>query len=195
MKTTLKQYRAEVSKDTFVQFAFAHDLNEAGELLLSKAETQALMERLDSYYAPRAVRLDKSLSLSLVELWGGGDAWASCAITGPMERLASAMRHAVSVVAAKEGEERTTREVSDALLAKIKDASIKRLVKDGTAYEWSSDHVSRLANLPSVPEKDKDGMSIPYDESHWKRIAAFLLWAPPAKKESKTKIAEEMPEF
>jgi hypothetical protein len=195
MKTQNKQYRSEVSTLTFVQFEFANDLNESGELLLSKAETQALMERLDSYYAPRAVRLDKSLCLSLCELWGGGDAWASCAITGTMERLASAMRHAVMLVASKEGEERTTREVSDALLAKIKGASIKRLVKDGTAYEWPASHVSRLANLPTIAERDKDGLSIPYDESHWKRIAAFLLWSPPAKKETKAKIAEEMPEF
>ncbi len=179
MKTQLNQYRKEESANTFVGFQFTNDLNEKGELLLDAQETQALLERLESYHAPRSVRLGETVIRTLPDMWLGSEAkdgWQKATPNAAMKKLGEALRSKCKAKLASKDNERTMVEITLSLLEAIVSG------KFDDANQWPKEHSSRIAQFPAFSEA--------LSEDQWSRIGCYLLWTPPVKKE---KVSVELP--
>ncbi len=178
MKTKLNQYRKEESATTFVGFQFTNDLNEKGELLLDAQETQALIERLESYHAPRSVRLGETVIRTLPDMWLGSEAkdgWQKATPNAAMKTLGAALKAKCKAKLNAPDNERTFGAITVALIEAIAAGKLDN-------PQWPSAHSARLKSWVHSDE--------PLSDDQWARIGCYLLWTPPVKKE---KVAVELP--
>ncbi len=174
MKTKLNQYRKEESATTFVGFQFTNDLNEKGELLLDAQETQALIERLESYHAPRSVRLGETVIRTLPDMWLGSEAkdgWQKATPNAAMKTLGAALKAKCKAKLNAPDNERTFGAITVALIEAIAAGKLDN-------PQWPSAHSARLKSWVHSDE--------PLSDDQWSRIGCYLLWTPPVKKEKVT---------